>query len=70
MNNIESNYGGHLKRWVLEWCEGCKCQVDLGPGDLTEDGVIEVRTCEDGHRVETEARYRAPESESTEFGIR
>ncbi len=61
--------GKPVRRFVEMYCPVCGDTVPCGPGPLSEDGVYEFRTCEDGHSVRAEAIYYTSASQATEFGI-
>lgn len=45
---MSSTNDGPLKRWrAFEHCLQCDHYVDLAPGALSDDGTVEIRTCDD-----------------------
>lgn len=64
----DTEYGKWVRRREYVDCPRCG-YVDLGPGRLSADGTVEIRTCECGREIETVAYYTRPPSEATVWDL-
>lgn len=70
MPNVEEKYGRHVKSFLNEFCYECGDTVSCAIGELSDDGTIEFRKCEEGHVVASLPSRYVPLSQATEFNIR
>lgn len=60
-------------RWrTYEWCPGCRCYQDFGPGRVNDDGSAEIRTCAEencGTQIHTVPYVHTTPAEATVFNL-
>jgi hypothetical protein len=61
-------YGKWIRRREFADCPQCG-YVDLGPGRLSDDRTIEVRTCECGTEIDTVPYFTCPPGEATAWNL-
>lgn len=62
-------YGDRVMDRRNVWCPDCRSSEDTRTGPLLEDGVMEIRICEDEHESVHEAIFYCPPSEATYFNL-
>lgn len=63
------NDGDRVLNRRIVWCPECDSSVSTRPGPLKDDGVMEIRICDDDHESEHEAIFYCPPGDATYFDL-
>lgn len=64
-----AEYGSRYMDWRYELCPECNDFVATRPGPMKEDGIHEIRFCEEGHASDHIPIVHCPLSEATHLHL-